>query len=118
MQAQPIPDPEFPMQEQQQAKSVWLGKLSLLLISSALSSVIGAATVCIGWKASIDTLNAVTQVKIEESAARVQLLEQTTVRQSDMVYRDQLLDSKLQLLSNKISALDDKVSELSAGRRR
>lgn len=98
----------------EQKNGGWIGRVSPVLVSVVLSSMISAVVVSVGWKASIDTINAVTAVKIQQNTERIDRLDRETVKQSDMAYRDQLLESKLQLLSIKISTLDDKITELSS----
>ncbi len=106
---------EFPAETNvEQQKTTWLSRVSPVLLSVVLSSLISGVVVSIGWKASIDTLNAVSAIKIQESADHLEKLDRETVKTSDMAYRDQLLDSKLQLLSIKITTLDDKITELSS----
>lgn len=95
-------------------KNIWLGRIGLVLLSTALSSAISVTAVSIGWKASIDTLNAVSQVKIAEHEDRLNKLDLQTVKLSDLVYRDQLLDSKLALLNLELAGLKDQIAELDA----
>jgi hypothetical protein len=105
---------EFTEPGDQQQKTAWLSRVSPVLLSIVLSSLISGVVVSVGWKASIDTLDAVLAMKTQENADKLDKLDRDTVKTSDMVYRDQLLDSKLQLLSIKITTLDDKITELSA----
>lgn len=94
-------------------KNPWLGRVGLVLFSAVLSSVISVTTVCLGWKASIDTLNAVSQVKIIEHEEKIKQLDRDTVKTRDLVYRDQLLDAKLASIDMQIHELKDQVSDMS-----
>jgi hypothetical protein len=93
-------------------RSELFGRVMLVLCSTLLSSVISAVVVSIGWKASIDTLNAVTAVKLTQAQDRIDRLDREAVRATDLVYRDQLLDSKLSAINIKIEELKDQVSNL------
>lgn len=95
-------------------KSPWLGRVGLLLLSTVLSSFISVAAVSVGWKSSIDTINAVDQVKIAEHEARLNKIDRKAVSRDDLVERDQLLDSKLSLLNFQISALKDQLTNMEA----
>jgi hypothetical protein len=96
----------------EEPKSAWQGRVALVLGSTMLSSIISVGVVSVGWKASIDTLNAVTAVKMSQQQDRIDRLDREAVRATDLVYRDQLLDAKLSALNIKIEELKDQVSNL------
>jgi hypothetical protein len=98
------------------AKNVWLGRLALVLCSTVLSSFISVTAVSIGWKASIDTLNAVDQVKLTEHEEKIKQLDREAVRTGDLIYRDQLLDAKLSAINIQILELKDQISSLHPAR--
>jgi hypothetical protein len=94
--------------------SEWKGRLILVACSTLLSSLISVGTVSVGWKASIDTMNAVTAVKMGQQQDRIDRLDREAVRATDLVYRDQLLDAKLSVLNTKIEELKEQISNLPA----
>jgi len=96
-----------------QPQSEWKGRLILVVCSTLLSSAISVGTVSIGWKASIDTMNAVTQVKMSQQQDKIDVLDREAVRARDLVYRDQLLDAKLSTLNSKIEELKDQITSIS-----
>jgi len=98
------------------AKNLWLGRLGLVVVSSLLSSFISVTALSIGWKASIDTLNAVDQVKLTEHEEKIKQLDREAVRTGDLIYRDQLLDSKLSAINIQILELKDQISNLHTAR--
>src|SRR4051794_37787439 len=87
-------------------QSFWSRPLVLVFVSIVLSSGISGSVVSFGWKASIDTINAVTSVKLadhEEQLHRLQTAESDRIKASDLAIRDQLLDAKLSLLQSEIA---------------
>jgi hypothetical protein len=96
------------------AKSEWKGRLALVACSTLLSSIISVGTVSVGWKASIDTMNAVTAVKMAGQQDKIDTLDREAVRARDLVYRDQLLDAKLSALNIKIEELKDQITNIAA----
>jgi hypothetical protein len=99
-------------ENQVEAKSEWKGRLALVACSTLLSSIISVGTVSVGWKASIDTMNAVTQVKMGQQQDRIDRLDREAVRATDLVYRDQLLDAKLSAINIKIEELKEQISNI------
>lgn len=92
-----------------------LGKqVALVFCSTVLSSLISVAAVSIGWKASIDTFSAVTNVKLVASDERIKQLETDHIKSTDLAYRDQLMDAKLAALTIKIDELKEQISNLPA----
>jgi uncharacterized protein YllA (UPF0747 family) len=101
---------EFEVQPEEKsvtARNVWFGRAALVLLATVLSSAISVTVVSIGWKASIDTINAVTQVKIAEHDEKIKQLELDEVKNSDLVYRDQLIDTKLSNLSLQLQEMKE-----------
>jgi hypothetical protein len=96
------------------SRNDWTRQLILVLVSSALSSLISVAAVSIGWKASIDTFSAVTTVKMNTSDDRIKQLESDHIKSTDLAYRDQLMDAKLAALTIKIDELKEQISNLPA----
>jgi hypothetical protein len=90
----------------------WKGRLVLVACSTLLSSIISVGTVSVGWKASIDTMNAVTAVKMGQQQDRIDRLDREAVRATDLVYRDQLLDAKLSAINIKIEELKEQISNI------
>lgn len=91
----------------------WSRPLVLVIVSIVLSSGISGTVLCFGWKASTDTLNAVSTVKLQEHDEKIRQLEienSDRIKGSDLAMRDQLLDAKLSLLQSEIAGLKEQIT--------
>jgi hypothetical protein len=98
--------------EPKTGKDPWLSRFGLVICSTALSSIISVGTVSVGWKASIDTINAVSQEKVAALQEKMKDLDREAVRTGDLIYRDQLLDAKLSAINIQILELKEQISNL------
>lgn len=94
----------------------WNKPLVLVLVSSLIT----ATGMSVGWKASMDTFAAVSQVRMQQHDERLAKLEaddSDRIRASDLAIRDQLLDAKLSLLQSEIAGLKEQINGISGMRR-
>lgn len=104
-------DPQLTEMEKRtnEQRSPWLGRVGLVLLSSALSSLISVCTVSLGWKASIDTINAVSQVRIANNEAAIKRLDDETVKTPELTYRDQLEEVKFSTVDIELGTIRDQI---------
>ena len=94
-----------------QSLSIWNRPLACVLLSSCISG----AFLSFGWKASMDTVNAVNTVKLNEHDEAIKSLQQQEhdrIKASDLAMRDQLLDAKLSLLQAEIAGVKEQLASM------
>ena len=93
-------------------QSFWRHPLVLVFVSIVVSTGISTAVMSFGWKASIDTFNATTAVKLQQDEEKIRTLEQRDsdrIKASDLAMRDEVINTKLTLLQSEIADIKEQV---------